>query len=273
MIGRLFRSRTFLAHAFLFLFLFPLIAAAAGSLTDISALEAVAAGEAEIPIRTLFGREIYTYRTPQYGEKVSVPLEDISEALIAVTIATEDRTFFANPGFSPGAIVRAIFQNLYMRTTFSGASTITQQVVRNILLSPQERYERTIFRKAKEILLAFRVSLHYDKETILSLYLNEIYYGQNATGVEKASEIYFDRHASELDLAEAAFIAGLPQAPNYYGLDREAGIRRQREVLNVMKRIILEDRCIPLGTGKDSKSYCPTAGEIDAAMFSPMSER
>ena len=106
----------------------------------------------------------------------------------------------------------------------------------------------------------------YDKETILTLYLNEIYYGRYACGVEKAAEVYFGKHASELDLSEAAFIAGLPQAPNYYGNDPAAGARRQREVLRIAERETRDGRCIPLGSGKNARQYCPGRDEIELAL-------
>ncbi len=231
-------------------------------LPNISALDRVEAGESLIPIRNLAGDLIYTYRSPIYGEQTRVTLDGISDELIALTITTEDNRFFVNPGFSPAAILRAFIQNLILRRTFSGASTITQQVVRNILLSPEERFDRSIGRKTKEILLAALVTLRYDKETILTIYLNEMFYGQNATGVEKAAEVYFGKHASELDLSEAAFIAGLPQAPNYYGYDKIAGQNRQREVLRMLERAIREDRCIQISGGKEPKSFCPTHEEI-----------
>ena len=237
---------------FIGLFLFRCI----GTLPDISVLQPIADGEAAVPIRNLNGALIYEYHSPTYGTKVQVPLSRISDALIAVTIATEDRTFFTNPGFSLRAIIRAFASNLMLRQTYSGASTITQQVVKNILLSPEERYERSLSRKAKEILLAAAVTLRYDKETILSLYLNEIYYGRNATGAEQASLTYFNKHASELSLEEAAFIAGLPQAPNYYGNDPEAGQTRQREVLWYTDRFLRKDGCIPVSGGKNPRLYC-----------------
>lgn len=231
-------------------------------LPDISALDRVAAGEALIPVRNLAGDLIYMYRSPTYGEQEKVTLDGISDELIALTISTEDNRFYSNPGFSPAAILRAVIQNLILRRTFSGASTITQQVVRNILLSPEERFERSIARKAKEILLAALVTARYDKETILTIYMNEMYYGQYATGVEKAAEVYFGKHASELDLSEAAFIAGLPQAPNYYGYDEKAGRNRQREVLRLLERAVREYRCIQIGSGKDPKTFCPSREEI-----------
>ena len=232
------------------------------SLPDIRALEQVAAGDSDIPVKSMGGELLYEYHSPAYGEKKAVQLSEISDELIALTITTEDSRFFVNPGFSPAAILRAIFQNLIMRRTFSGASTITQQVVKNILLPPDERYDRSLSRKAKEILLAAVITARYDKEMILSVYLNEIYYGRNATGVEKAAELYFGKRADELSLSEAAFIAGLPQAPNYYGYDLSAGRSRQKEVLRIFERIVEEEHCIALGSGIPSRVYCPDIEEI-----------
>lgn len=226
-------------------------------LPDISALEQVAAGGGEIPVRTLSGGISHIYRSPTYGEQVRISPDEVSDELIALTLTTEDSTFFSNPGFSPSAILRAVIQNLILRRTYSGASTITQQIVRNILMPEEERFDRSISRKAREILLAALVNLRYDKETILTLYLNEIYYGRNAAGVEKAAEVYFGKHASEVTLPEAAFIAGLPQAPNYYCCDTEAGRKRQQEVLLLFARAVRGEKCIRLGSGKDPRTYCP----------------
>ena len=239
------------------------------SLPDISALEKVSYGEETIPVYDMRGNFIYEYHSPTYGEKEQIRLSEISDEMIALTIVTEDSTFFSNPGFSPSAILRAVLQNLTLGRTYSGASTITQQIVKNILLPPEERFVRSIPRKAKEIILSAAITFRYEKETILNIYLNEIYYGQNATGVEKAAEVYFGKHASGLDLAEAAFIAGLPQAPNYYGNDPEAGALRQKEVLQVLERILRESRCIRLEKGKDPRKYCPAAEEIRELIDGP----
>lgn len=233
---------------------------------DVSVLGDLSAGEAEIPIRNLLGREFFIYHSPQYGEKIPVPLSEISDEMIALTITTEDSRFFTNPGFSPAAILRAVLQNLHFRQTYSGASTITQQLVKNIFFPENVRFERSIRRKIMEIFLSAAVTVCYDKQTILTLYLNEIYYGQDATGVEKAAQVYFGKHASELDLAEAAFIAGLPQAPNYYASNPDAGARRQREVLRIAERIFREDSCLQIDRGKNSRSFCPAREEIENAM-------
>ncbi len=236
------------------------------SVPDISVLGRIASGEKDVPVTNLLGQEFFVFHSPQYGEKVNVQLSEISDEMIALTLATEDSRFFSNPGFSPMAILRAVLQNLRFRQTYSGASTITQQLVKNILFPENKRFERSFSRKAMEIYLAAAVTAAYDKQTILTLYLNEIYYGRNATGVEKAAEVYFGKHASDLDLSEAAFIAGLPQAPNYYGNDPAAGARRQREVLRIVERETRDERCIPLGSGKNVRQYCPGRDEIERAL-------
>ena len=224
---------------------------------DISAAGRIAAGDTDVPICNLTGREIFVYHSPQYGEKIQVPLSEIADELIALTITTEDSRFFTNPGFSPAAIFRAFLQNLWLRETYSGASTITQQVVRNIFFPEEVRFQRSVSRKLMEIFLSVLITVRYDKQTILGLYLNEIYYGRNATGAEMAAQVYFGKHASDLDLNEAAFIAGLPQAPNYYGNNPSAGKRRALEVLRMLDRAVSEDRCIPLEEGSAPRSYCP----------------
>lgn len=236
------------------------------SLPDISVLERIAAGESDIPVTDLTGKVLFTYTEAVVNDGTNVPLKAVSDELIAATIVTEDRSFFSNPGFSVTSIVRAAIQNLILRRTYSGASTITQQVVRNMLLPPATRYERSLSRKAEEILLAAVITIRYDKEMILDLYLNEIYYGQNAIGVEKAAEIYFGKHASDLDLREAAYIAGLPQAPNYYGIDLAAGLQRQRSVLTAIERAVRKDGCIPLESGSEPRKYCPSQEVLDRAL-------
>ena len=259
------KAQALLRGAAFFLILWLLIFRPLASLPDISALEAVAAGEPRVPVRDLSGNLIYEYTSPVYGEKIRLSLDEISDAMIAATLATEDSRFFTNPGFSPAAMLRAAWQNMVLKKTFSGASTITQQVVRNILLSPDERYAQSFSRKLREILLAAAVTLRYDKETILSIYLNEMYYGALSTGVGKAAEVYFGKGADELSLAEAAFIAGMPQAPNYYSQNTEAGQRRTREVLRLMERDVNEGGCIPVRQGRNPRSFCPTVEEIRQA--------
>lgn len=182
------------------------------------------------------GDLLYSLADPTTGNRTWVPLARISPLLIQATIATEDSRFYENPGFDPIGIARAVVQAAQEREFVSGASTITQQLVRALLLSEDERTERTFRRKVREIILAAEISRTYAKEEILELYLNEIYYGNLAYGIEAASQTYFRKSASNLDLAEASLLAGLPQAPAlwdpYTAPDKAIG--RQWEVLTLM---------------------------------------
>ncbi len=153
---------------------------------------------------------------PYTGRHSPVSLDDMPESLRQAVIATEDASFYRNPGVDAWAIVRAVWINLQGGEILSGGSTITQQLARNLLLSPDERYERTLTRKLREAILAWRLARRYSKDEILELYLNEIYFGNMAYGVEAAAQAYFGKHVRDLDLAECALLAGLPQAPSYY---------------------------------------------------------
>ncbi|MFQ5436533.1 MAG: transglycosylase domain-containing protein, partial [Anaerolineae bacterium] len=182
------------------------------------------------------GREIFSLADPNAGNRTRISLDDISPYLVQATIATEDSRFYENPGFDPVGIARAVWQAAQEREFVSGASTITQQLVRAVLLDEQERTEVTFRRKVREIILAAELSRTYEKDLILELYLNEIYYGNLAYGIEAAAQTYFDKSASELTLAEASLLAGLPQAPalwDPYSSPRRA-VGRQWEVLSLM---------------------------------------
>ena len=159
------------------------------------------------------GGLLYELFDPQWGRRTKVSLDRISPYLIQATIATEDRYFYQHPGFDPLSIARALWYNVTEREIVSGASTITQQVARHVLLSPVERTQVTLSRKTREAILAAEITRRYPKDTILEIYLNEIWYGNLAYGIEAAAETYFDKSADELSLAEAALLAGLPQSP------------------------------------------------------------
>ncbi|HHH41117.1 MAG TPA: PBP1A family penicillin-binding protein [Chloroflexi bacterium] len=183
------------------------------------------------------GNLLYEVTDPQGGRRTYIPLSQTSRYLIDATVATEDRDFWVHPGFDPIAILRAIYYNLSEKRIVSGASTITQQVARNVMLSPEERVQETAWRKIKEIVLAAELTRVYSKETILEIYLNENYYGNQAYGVQAAAETYFGTSASNLTLGQAAFLAGLPQSPATYdpfggGLD--LALKRQEDVLALM---------------------------------------
>lgn len=173
---------------------------------------------------------------PQGGRRTVVPFERIPDLLKQATIAVEDADFYENPGVDLRGIVRALVLNMQAERVVSGGSTITQQLVRNVLLAPEERTRVSYERKLREAILAFRVSREYSKEQILGMYLNEIYYGNQAYGVEAAAQAYFGKHVWELDDAEATLIAGLPQSPTRLNpLTNLAGAKeRQRIVLDLM---------------------------------------
>jgi 1A family penicillin-binding protein len=182
------------------------------------------------------GQLLYSLADPNMGNRTYVTLDNIALDLQNATIATEDARFYENPGFDVIGIGRAIVQAAQEREIVSGASTITQQLVRAVLLEEDERTQRTFNRKVREIILAAEVGRLYSKEEILELYLNEIYYGNLAYGIEAASQTYFNKSARDLNLAEASLLAGLPQAPAlwdpYTAPDKALG--RQTEVLNLM---------------------------------------
>ena len=192
------------------------------------------------------GGLLYEILDPTMGRRTFRTLDKISPYLVAATIATEDKSFYSHPGFDWTAIVRAFWQNFQGKGTFSGASTITQQLARYLLLSPEERTEHSYLRKVREALLAAEITRRYSKDQILELYLNEFYYGNLAYGIEAASETYFNTTADKLDLAQASFLAGLPQAPAVYDVyhDRESTRDRQKQVLTLMYEDSNEQGCI-----------------------------
>ncbi|HWQ15419.1 MAG TPA: PBP1A family penicillin-binding protein [Roseiflexaceae bacterium] len=175
---------------------------------------------------------------PRGGRRTVVPFDKIPQALKDATVAVEDADFYRNPGVDVRGIVRALLQNYEAGEVVSGGSTITQQLVRNVLLPPEERTRITIERKLREAILAFRVSREYSKDQILALYLNEVYYGNRAYGVEAAAQSYFGKHVWELTPAEATLIAGLPQSPTRLNplTNLEGARERQRVTLDQMVR-------------------------------------
>ena len=197
------------------------------------------------------GDKLYEIMDPNAGKRTNIPLEEMSPYLIAATLATEDKNFYTNPGFDLPAMFRALWQNYTTGEVVSGASTITQQLARILLLGPDERYEQTVERKAREIILAREITRKYTKDQILELYLNEINYGNISYGAEAAANTYFDTTASRLNLAEAAFLAGLPQAPGVYNIytNRDVTLERSLQVLSLMYELTKENNgCILIGS-------------------------
>jgi len=209
------------------------------------------------------GDLLYEILDPSAGRRTFITLDKISPIMVAATIATEDKSFYSHPGFDWTAILRAFWQNFKEGGTVSGASTITQQLARSLLLSPEERTEQSYMRKVREALLAAEITRRYTKDQILELYLNEFYYGNLAYGVEAASETYFNTTADKLDLAQSSFLAGLPQAPSIYDVyqAREATRERQKQVLTLMYEVSNEQGCIFVSNS--TKRVCV---DVDAAI-------
>jgi penicillin-binding protein 1A len=178
-----------------------------------------------------------------HEKRVFVPVEAIPKRVIQAFLAAEDKNFYSHPGIDPLSVVRAAFTNLAHLMADRrpvGASTITQQVAKNFLLSN----EVTIERKIKEALLAFRMEQAFTKNQILELYLNQIYLGVGSYGVAAAAVNYFDKSLDELTTSEAAFLAGLPKAPSWYDPGRrpEAAKARRDWVIGRMLDVGVIDR-------------------------------
>jgi 1A family penicillin-binding protein len=215
------------------------------------------------------GNLLYEIVDPNAGRRTFVPLERISPNVVAATIATEDKDFYSHPGYDMFAIARALWQNYVSGETVSGASTITQQMARSILLSPSERAQRTYLRKAREILLAAEITRRYTRDEILEIYLNEIYYGNLAYGIQAAAQTYFGTSAENLTLAQSAFLAGLPQSPSVYDIhtNREATLVRNQQVLSLMLAASFEQGCIHVSNSEqpvcvDAPAAAAAATEI-----------
>lgn len=164
-----------------------------------------------------------------------VTLNQISPLLIQATLAVEDRKFYEHIGFDLKGMARAILVNLEEGNRSQGASTLTQQLARNLYLS----HEKTWTRKAKEALYTMQLEMKYSKDEILNMYLNNIYYGHGAYGIEAASQMYFGKAAADLDLAESTMLAGIPKGPTYYSPynHMDNAKKRQRIILTVMTNL------------------------------------
>ncbi|PIT89391.1 MAG: penicillin-binding protein [Candidatus Levybacteria bacterium CG10_big_fil_rev_8_21_14_0_10_36_7] len=166
--------------------------------------------------------------------RLYVPLNEIPKDLQQATISTEDKNFYKNKGYSITGLFRGLILDPIFRGRATGGSTITQQLVKNVLLSS----ERSLTRKVKELILAIQVDQKFTKDQILEMYLNNVSYGGTSVGVEAASSLYFGKRAKELDLAQSAFLAGLPQSPSFFSPligDKSAYIDRTKHVLDRLK--------------------------------------
>ena len=161
-----------------------------------------------------------------------VSLDNISSYLVDATIVTEDKNFYKHFGFDLLRIIKAGYINIINRSTIQGASTITQQYAKNLFLD----FEKTWKRKWEELWYTLRIEANYSKDDILEGYLNTINYGHGKYGIENASKFYFNKSASELSLAEASILVGIPKAPSNYSpiINYDAAKERQLPVLNLM---------------------------------------
>src|SRR3989442_6319123 len=165
--------------------------------------------------------------------RIFVPLAQIPPALRDAIIATEDRRFYSHWGVDPIGIARAVVQNYRRGRIVEGGSTITQQLAKVLFLTPDKSLER----KLKEAVLALELERRYSKDRILEMYMNQVYFGHGAYGVEAAARTYFGKSVSELNVRESALIGGLPRAPsNYSPFDRSEAAKRRREV--VLRRMV-----------------------------------
>jgi len=189
--------------------------------------------------------------TLAFEKRELVPMEEVPEVLRLAVIAAEDAKFYSHEGLDFTGILRALLKNLLAREIVQGGSTITQQVVKSLLLTPEKSYSR----KIREAILAYRLERSLSKDEILYLYLNQIYFGSGAYGVRTASKTYFGHDVQNVDLAEAALLAGLPRAPSRYSPARNPELARERQ-LYVLNRM-LEEGFV-------------TRSQVDAALAKPL---
>ena len=184
---------------------------------------------------------LYEVIDPYGGDRTPVTLEEIPEDLICATVALEDRNFWENPGINSRGMIRALWADIRGQQ-IQGGSSITQQLIKNIVIEPEQRYVSVegpewedYERKITEVLLAYRIAQKYSKEQILEWYLNTNFYGNLAHGIEAAARAYFGKRASELTLSESATLAAIPQYPRLNPFDDpEAARERQHIVLDSM---------------------------------------
>lgn len=218
--------------SFLFVFL-PLLVFV--FLTELPSLTSLSVSYIPKTTKIYDRNNILLYEIYANQNRSIIRLADTPLSLRQATVAIEDKDFYSHHGFDLRGIIRAFFANL-RNEGLQGGSTITQQLIKSALLTP----EPTIIRKLKEVVLAFSAERIYTKNQILELYFNYVPYGGTAWGVESASEVYFGKQVKDLDLAESAFLAGLPRAPSLYSpysSDGKLWKKRQKEVLSAMLRL------------------------------------
>jgi penicillin-binding protein 1C len=222
-----------------------------------------------IRIEDRYGRLLYEAIEAQGGRNAVVSLDAVAPACQMATVATEDSRFYEHAGIDLAGVLRAAWINLRSGETLAGGSTITQQVARNLLLEAGERAQRSLRRKLREAALAWLLTRRFSKDEILALYLNQTYYGGMAYGIEAAAQTFFGKPAAELDLAECALLAGLPQAPALYNpfTDLQAARQRQSVVLRLMEQHGVIDAEQRLLAEREPLVFTETPYPIEAPHF------
>ena len=182
------------------------------------------------------GQLLYEILPPEQGRNRAISLSEMPQYCINAVIATEDENYWSHAGVDPVGIVRAAWINLTGGEIIAGGSTITQQTARLLLLDPQQRAERTPRRKLREMVLAVRLQNQYSKDTVLELYLNQVYFGNLAYGIEGAAQAYFHKSAGDLSLAECSMLAGIIQNAVLHDplTNLEGALERQSVALKLM---------------------------------------
>ena len=179
---------------------------------------------------------LYEIFDPRLGDRQYVNLNQIPQDCIEATVALEDAGFWQNPGFSLQGMARALWQNV-QGSNIQGGSSITQQLIKNIIIDPEERTQRSYGRKIKEVILAAEITRRYEKPQILEWYLNTNHYGNLAYGIQAAAKVYFQKSVEQLNLAECAMLAPIPQFPALNPIDNpDQAKKRQGLALEAMVR-------------------------------------
>jgi len=236
MVKKIYHSNLFLFTATVVLFFSGMVVLWTASLR-IPALESISERRVDQSTK-IYDRtgEILLYDTSRDVRRALIPFEDISPYVKSATLAIEDKDFYYHNGFQLTSFLRAVLVNLTTLSFSQGGSTITQQVVKNSILTK----DKTPTRKLKELILALKLEKVLTKDDILTLYLNEIPYGGTIYGIEEASQGFFGKTASDLTLAESAYMASLPKAPTYYS---PYGSHKQE--LEERKNLVLP-KCLPI---------------------------
>jgi 1A family penicillin-binding protein len=214
-------------------------------------------------------RLLYEVLPESSGRYREVQSSEIPDYFKHATIATEDINFYQHPGIDLIGILRAIWIDIQTGELKAGGSTITQQLARNLLINENERNERTIRRKIRESYLAWMITKRFTKDEVLTLYLNQSYFGGLAYGAEAAAQTFFGKHISELDLAECALLAGLPQSPARYNpyTNYESSKERQRIVLGLMEKAGYISKGDRLQAEKETLQFSEVPYPIEAPHF------